>query len=163
MSRKYLANKQETDPPSLYEYMLQKTPSQFVNAHKALLPDLIDDKVLGQIIINMSWAVRNMSPAAHTLLTADRPFVTTHGLGDPQCLLSIPISPTHLFVAANSRHRLEMIASEPLDNMVRYSNDAVVRLAVENVYGCTTEHLRFVENRLRRISDPPTPGPIARE
>jgi Protein of unknown function (DUF4238) len=159
---RYAATKREGDPDSVYEYALQRAPEQMTNFFKTCVPDLIDHEDLGQLIINMKWAVMDLSAAAHTLLTADRPVSTSHGLVNPACLLSVPLSPTHLFVAANGIARLVMFAAQKPGNTVRDTNCWIAKLAVQNVYGCTDEHLAFVETVLRRAADPCVPGVITR-
>jgi hypothetical protein len=95
------ATRKEGDPDSPYDYTLQPAPDQLANTHKAFLPSLIDHAVIGQRIINMHWEVMDLSGAAHALLTSDRPYTSSHGLGNPVCLLAVLLSPTRLFVAAN--------------------------------------------------------------
>jgi Protein of unknown function (DUF4238) len=158
----YLASRQEGDPETVYEDALQQMPDELANAHKVLLTQLIDYQPVGQIIINMLWGVFDASAAPHTLLTSDRPYFTSHGLGDPACLLGVPLSPTRLFVAANDIRQLRKLAAQPLRDTVRNANNLVVRQAVRNVYGVTDGHLAFVDKRLRRPNEPPVPGLITR-
>ena len=158
----YLAVKQEGDPDFAYEYALRQVPKQLANAHKAFLPGLIDNQDIGERIINMRWAVLNLSAARHTLLTGDRPYTTSHGLLDRNCLLSVPLSPTHLFVAANEIEQLRQLRAQMPKDTVRNANNLLVRLAVQNVYGCTDAHLAFVEKRLRHAGEPVVPGVITR-
>ena len=135
-------------------------PAEFKNACKRLLPQLIDHPKLGQHVINMLWHVFDLSDAPFTLLTADRPFASSHGFRDARCILSVPLSPTHLFVAVNDEKRLEMLVRQRRRNTVRNANGLVVKLAVQNVYGASEDHLQFVENRLRRSDEPILPGVI---
>jgi hypothetical protein len=154
----YLASKREGDPASVYEYALQETP-ELENVHKAFLPELIDCEPLGQIIINMIWAVYDVSKAPYTLLTSDRPCMTHHGgFGHSTCLPTLPLSPTHLFVAANDIRQLHKLETQPLRDTVRKANFLIVKNAVQNVYGENDSHLAFVEQRLRRPTDPIVPG-----
>jgi hypothetical protein len=104
------------------------------------------------------WAVIDLSAGAHTLLTADRPFTTSHGLGNPSCLLGVPLSPTRLFVAANDVAQLRRLAAQKPNDTVRNANALMVKLAIQNVYGSTDGHLAFVEKRLRRAGDSLTSG-----
>jgi Protein of unknown function (DUF4238) len=159
----YLATKQPNDPDSVYDYALQQAPWQMSNAHKELLPRLIDHKFIGQLIVNMKWMVMNLSAARCTLLAGDRPYYTSHGLGNRACLLGVPLSPTHLFVAANDIELIRRLAAQRTKDTVRNANNMFVRLAVQNVYGNTDSHLAFVEKRLRRPGDPPVPGLISRD
>lgn len=139
----------------------QEFQAEFKNAYKRLLPQLIDHENIGQRIINMRWHVFDFSRAPLTLLTADRPFATSHGLLDARCVLSVPLSPTHIFVAVNEDRQLHTLVNQAPRDTVRNSNTLVVKLAVQNVYGASEEHLRFVENRLRHRGEPIIPGLIA--
>ena len=157
----YAASRQPDDPVSIYDFTMKRTP-ELAQAHKAALPDMIDNEVIGQQIINMRWAIRNLSAAPHTLLTGDRPCMQSRGMADPACMLSLPVSPTHLFVAAHDIGLLHRLAAQPARDTVRNSNDCTAKLAVQNVYGCTADQLTFVENRLRKAKDPAIPGVILR-
>jgi hypothetical protein len=159
----YRAAKQPDDPESVYEYAQRYAPDWLADAHKFLLTQMIDHEGVGHVIVNMIWAVVDVSDAPHTLLTSDRPYVTSHGLLSPECLLSVPISPTRLFVAANDRRGLETLAAQSSKDTVRNANNLVVRMAVKNVYGNDDSQLAFVDKRLRRPSQPPIPGAIAAE
>jgi len=154
----YLAEKKEGDPGSVYEYALQQTP-ELDNVHKAFLPELIDYEPLGQLIINMMWAIYDVSKASNSLLTSDRPCLTHHsGFAHPTCLLTLPLSPTRLFVAANDVRQLRKLETQPLRDTVRKANTLVVKNAVQNVYGENDSHLAFVEKHLRRPTDAIVPG-----
>ncbi len=161
-SKKYLATKQPGDPDSVYEFALQQSPTIMTNNHKIILSSLIDNGFIGQLIINMRWAVLDVSAASDTLLTADRPYTRSHGFADPACLMGVPLSPTHLFVAANDIRQIQRLAAQPVRDTVRNSNKLMVELAVQNVYGCSEGQLSFVEKWLRRPADPPVPGVITR-
>jgi uncharacterized protein DUF4238 len=157
----YLANKRAGDPQSVYEYALQRTPA-LENVHKAFLPELVDQKELGQFIINMIWAVFDVSEAPFTLLTADRPCMSHHGgLLHPACLLTLPLSPIHLFVAANDIHQLRNLETQRLRDTVQKANTLIIKNAVLNVYGKNVSHLAFVEQHLRLPTDPIVPGVMA--
>lgn len=149
------------DFKSTYEEAREKSPAEFKNSYKRLLPQLIDHEKIGQRIINMLWYVFDFSAAPLTLLTADRPFTPSHGLLDARCILSVPLSPTHLFVAVNEVQQLHALANQTRRDTVRNANKLVVKLAVQSVYGTSDEHLRFVENRLRHREEPIVPGLIA--
>ena len=157
----YAASRQPDDPVSIYDFTMKRTPD-LAQAYKAALPDMIDNDVIGKQIINMRWAMWALSAAPYTLLTGDRPCMTSRGIADPGCMLSLPVSPTHLFVAAHDIGLLRRLAAQPARDTVRNSNDCTVKLAVQNVYGCTAGQLTFSEKRLRKAEDPIVPGVILR-
>ena len=157
----YATSRQPDDPVSIYDFTMKRTPD-LAQAYKAALPDMIDNDVIGKQIINMRWAMWALSAAPYTLLTGDRPCMTSRGIADPGCMLSLPVSPTHLFVAAHDIGLLRRLAAQPARDTVRNSNDCTVKLAVQNVYGCTAGQLTFIEKRLRKAEDPIVPGVILR-
>jgi hypothetical protein len=157
----YATSRQPDDPVSIYDFTMKRTPD-LAQAYKAALPDMIDNDVIGKQIINMRWAMWALSAAPYTLLTGDRPCMTSRGIADSGCMLSLPVSPTHLFVAAHDIELLRRLAAQPARDTVRNSNDCTVKLAVQNVYGCTAGQLTFIEKRLRKAEDPIVPGVILR-
>ena len=158
----YATSRRPDDPASVYDFVLNQTP-ELAEAYKAALPDMIDNDAVGQHIINMRWAVINLAAAPHTLLTGDRPCMTSRGIADPACVLSLPVSPTHLFVAAHDITPLQRLAAQQARDTVRNSNHCTVKLAAQNVYGYDGGQLAFVENRLRRANDPIVPGVILKD
>ena len=157
---RYRASRREGDPETAYEDALQQLPNELANAHKVLLTQLIDFEAIGQIIINMIWAMLDVSAAPNTLLTSDRPSIRSHGLGHPDCLLTVPLSPGRLFVAANDIRQLHKLAAQPPRETVASANRVVVMVAVRNVYGTNHAQLAFVDKWLRRPNAAPIPGTI---
>jgi hypothetical protein len=147
----YRANKQPDDLESMYENEKRKSPSIVANAHKRLLMELIDEGPSGPAILSMIWAVLDVTDAPHSLLTCDRPYHLWDGLKSPEALIYLSISPTRLFLAANSMQRLKTLAGRLAKDIVVEANDFVVRQAVRNVYANSTDHLRFVQNRLPKV------------
>jgi Protein of unknown function (DUF4238) len=156
----YRARKQPDDPDSVYDYAVSGAPGLFADAHKLHLTELINHEQVGAYIVNMIWAVIDVSDAPHPLLTSDRPYILPHGLMDPVCVLGAPISPTRIFVAANTMEQLERLSRQSSKDTVRNANHLVVKLAVQNVFGSTSDRREFVEKRLLGPNDAPLPGLI---
>jgi hypothetical protein len=154
----YRALRKLGDPETLHEWALDNVPEMLTNAHKRWLPGIIDNPDVGQHVINMPWAVINVSGSKHTLLTADRPLYRELGLDDPKAIWALPLSPTHLFAGANTEETLHSLSAAKPDRVVQTMNNALVRYAVRAAYGDSPRHLAFVERRLRRNDDPVTPG-----
>lgn len=160
--QEYNAIRGPGDPATIYGWTLKHQPHVIENAHKRFLPAMIDHENLGQHLINMVWATIDVSSARHSLLTSDRPFNWTGGWKNPKALLAFPLGPDRLFLATNSGPLMQAVVSNPVDKVVRQLNDDVVRLAVDFVIGRDASQLPFVESRLRRHDQEPTPGPIGR-
>jgi hypothetical protein len=129
------------EEPITYERFRELIGSEHDDAAKLILPKLIDDEIIGQATVAMTWAVLDVTSASHSLLTSDRPYIRTLGLLDPSCLVHVPISPSRMFLAANDVGQLEMAAAVSTSECVRRANDLVVRRAVRNVYGNNRHHL----------------------
>lgn len=158
----YNAIRRPGDPPTIYEWTLQRHPEVIENAYKNFLPAMIDHEDLGQHLINMTWATMAVPDAEHSLLTCDRPFNWANGWKDPKALLGFPLGPRLLFLATNGLPLLRAVMSNPQDRVVRQANEDVCRLAVDFVIGGDASQLGFVEERLRRPEQEPIPGPIGR-
>jgi hypothetical protein len=154
----YRESRRPGDPETIYDFAMMNEPALFGDAHKYLLTELIAHKEMGNYIINMDWAVLEISDFKHPFLTCDRPLIMPHGLLHPACLLGVPISPKHLFVAANTVAQLETLRRQPVNDTVRNANNLVVRMAVQNVYANTDDRREFVDKRLRRDNEPPLAG-----
>lgn len=147
---------------TMYEWTQQNHPLVIAEAHKRFLPGLIDHESLGQYLINMFWGTLDVSSASHSLLTSDRPLISTHGWKDPKAVLIFPLSPSALWVATNSPERMNNVANTSRIRHVKMVNEAIVHNAVDFVFGATASHLDFVKRRLRRPDQEPVPGPVGR-
>jgi hypothetical protein len=86
----------------------------------------------------MHWATIDLSKASHTLLTSDRPFITTHGLKDPKSVLLFPLAPDLLFAATNGRAQTGQVIAQKPSFLARHMNDNISGRAVEMVIGKTS-------------------------
>lgn len=150
------------DPATIYAWTLKHQPHIIENAYKNMLPGLIDHEDLGQYIINMHWATIDVSKASHTLLTGDRPFITTRGLKDPTSVLLFPLAPDLLFAATNGREQTGKVIGNKPSYLARFMNDNIAGRAVNMVIGKDRSHLAFVERRLRHADQAPSPGPAGK-
>jgi Protein of unknown function (DUF4238) len=147
----YLAVKDADDPATLYEWVEKHAPHVIENVGKTFLPGLIDHEKIGDHTINMRWSTFDVSPGGVSLLTGDRPFVATAGLADPKCIVALPLSPDMLFIATNTESVERRLRATPVVQLAKAMNTNIVNQAMKHVYGNSPRHLRFVENRLRRL------------
>jgi hypothetical protein len=158
----YLAARKPGAPETMYEWLQQHQPQVIENAHKQFLPGLIDHEDLGQHLINMDWSTIGLHAASNSLLTSDRPLVSTHGWKDPNAVLLFPLSKRCLQVLTNSQARTAQVHSEAVSVLVPKVNDMLVRYAVDSVFADGPSHQTFVERRLRKRDEEPIPGPIGK-
>ena len=146
----YLAARAESDPPTLEGWMELKGINLSDQLGVGLLPDLLSISEGGEKISSMSWHVLNVSTSRRDLLTSDRPVIFSHGIGLPECVIILPLSPQRLFLAANDRARLRRIVSRDLDSVVTNLNFDIVRQAARYVFSTDEKAHRFVEKHLSR-------------
>ena len=126
------------------EQMLQG----FVEQRQALLlQDLLNSELVGGRLINMRWSVVRFERCKHPLLTSDRPFVMTNGIGHADSHIAVPISPNQCFVASANMEVERQLRAIPGDRFMLILNDKMVRQSRKFVYGIDDKQLRFVTNR----------------
>lgn len=158
----YATSRNPDDPRSVFDYAIQQNPNASY-FYKAALPMMIDDKDIGARIINMRWEIIDLSTAGRSLLTGDVPLMASPGFDKRQCIVSLPVSPTEVFVAAHDIQRICTVLNQHPRDTVRNLNNCTARMAVENVYGCSSEDLRFIEDRLRKPDAPVDLGLFSRK
>lgn len=158
----YQAVRRPGDPETIWEWTQVYEPHVIQNAHKQFLPSLIDHKELGQYLMNMHWATIDVSTATQSLLTGDRPLISTHGWKDPNCVVHFPLSPHTLFAATNSPAVTGRLLALPRTPLVKWMNNEIARCAVDLVIGQDDKQLLFVERRLRQRDQDPVPGPVGK-
>lgn len=122
-----------------------------------LLQSTITSERIGTHLINMRWSVVTFTGAKYPLLTSDRPFIMTNGVGYPRSHIAVPISPTQCFLAANSVEIESEIQKLPAKEFMRINNDKMASQARKFVYGVDDRQLRFVANRFGQML-PAGPG-----
>jgi Protein of unknown function (DUF4238) len=115
-----------------------------------VLQSTITSEWVGTHLINMRWSVVTFSGAKHLILTSDRPFVMTNGIGKPDSHIVMPISPTQCFLAANTLDIEGQIHRIPAKEFMHKMNDKMACQARKYVYGVDDSQLRFVSNRFGR-------------
>jgi len=115
-----------------------------------ILQSTITSERIGTHLINMSWSVVTFSGARHLLLTSDRPFVMTNGVGHPNSHIAVPISPTQCFLATNTEETERQIHAMSGKELMQILNDRMASQARKYVYGVDDSQHRFVRNRFGR-------------
>jgi hypothetical protein len=119
-----------------------------------VLKDVMDLPNTGSHIMNMHWGVLTVDHPRLTLLTSDRPAYLSDGVIKESAVITLPISPKKLFIAANNKPWLSNLKNNPPIEFIKSSNNLVALNAIDYVYGVDDSQLQYVENRLRRIGHP---------
>lgn len=146
----YLALRKPNDPETFGEWVKENYPAILNLTGKHILPELIENKDVGSRILRMRWKTIRLNAEFPDLLLGDNPLVVTHDIQNPQCVVSLPLSPKHLFVASANRATIEMLSDRSGSTLARAMNESTIRQADRDVFGASGRHLRFVENRLRQ-------------
>jgi hypothetical protein len=127
-----------------------------------------DNDVLGAHVNRMHWAVIDVSASSIRVLLSDRP-VQIFDLKEPHGFVSMPISPTKLFVAANSANTFEKLRRPKPREIVQNVNLFVVSRARRFVWAQDDAQARYIQNHMSKNSEltPLFPGigqypPVAR-
>jgi hypothetical protein len=127
----------------------------------AAIPGYVDDigiSLMGAVIDRFAvrissemqeWAVVQTNRARFEILTGDRPIVLTEPMSQQDCMIVMPISPRHIFLASRLPGPLERLKERGPDQLVLEMNEEILALADKEVYSSNDFQRRFVQNRLR--------------
>jgi hypothetical protein len=113
-----------------------------------MLPNMFASRPLIQGINKMEWITVHVNEGKHSILTSDRPIIMSNDLARPNDFLLIPLSPSILFIAANSKKMVKRLKDMDINKLVVSVNDRVSKQAIDYVYGVDNRHLLFVSRRL---------------
>jgi hypothetical protein len=103
---------------------------------------------IGLLMLNMIGGTMDLSKTPYRLLTSDRPVVMTDGLGYTTSHLALPLSPTMLFVAANTQEMMDELRAMGSHDLVRNCNRWTVRHAVKYVWAQDHSHDDLIEQEM---------------
>jgi hypothetical protein len=153
--RMYEEIKQPGDPDTFDEYI---AASDQLIPHKAALKLVIagmDNEVVGQHVIQMAWDVIDISASSRRFLTSDRPIALTL-IKEPHGSITIPISPTKLFVAVNDRRFLDQVRRKRPGEIIEAVNKDLVRRARRFVWatGKPCSQTDFIRKHMSKGMEP---------
>jgi hypothetical protein len=135
-------------PPNVTEEELAADLLGRVEQRKALLlQDLVNSRLNGTALINMPWTVAHFTNTRRKLLTSDRPYVMTNGIGHADSHIVIPISPTKCFYAAGTIEEAMKLRALSASEFIFRLNDKMAAQARRFVYGVDDSELEFVTER----------------
>ncbi len=150
---RYEAIRLPTDPATFDEYLALRDPLAPVKMRVNLIIKALDNEIVGAHVNQMRQAVIDISGSPCRLLTSDRP-VEFFNLQAPNGILSIPISPTKLFVAVNDTAMLDRLRRAAPAEIATHINTQVVSRARRFVWAQDISQQSFVEKLMSSRLEP---------
>jgi hypothetical protein len=141
------------DPATFDDYLAVNEPMTPIKARVNMIIKVFDHAEVGQHITRMRWATLDVSTAPVRLLLSDRP-VEFSRIKEIDGIVSLPISPTKLFVAVNNVATLENLRNAKPGDIVCQANMYVVERARRFVWAQDESQKRFIQNRMSTKMEP---------
>lgn len=147
----YEALRGPDDPTSFVEFCKVNTPGALSNTGiKALSQWLYGTKFI-HLFLKMHWWVADVSGEDIDLFTSDHPCIFTRGLGDLQCIISLPLSPNLVFFAANDPNNINKIKRPSKRKLIRHVHKSMlIQQNVKMIYSTSDRHAQFIRNHLKK-------------
>lgn len=123
--------------------------SEIENTKTALIAKMLSSKNIGNFIMNMKWAIRDIEDG-FDLMTSDYPSVKTNGLNVDGGHIILALNPKKLFIAAKNDEVLDLLASGPGKNLSRYYNINIVENCSKFVISTDSSQERFIRNHFKK-------------
>ncbi|NKX75612.1 DUF4238 domain-containing protein [Tritonibacter mobilis] len=120
---------------TLYEWATNNAPAQLANIGLKVLVSLISSEKTIDRIIHLEWMVKDVGSASRRLLLGDNPFERVGDLFRSRTTISLPLTPTHLFIASDAGDIIDHFARMPARDVVKANNQSSLINARKFVYG----------------------------
>jgi hypothetical protein len=149
----YETIRKPVDPLTFEKYRANISADARARVHVNLLQGVFDDPKVGIRINNMRWCVYDLSRWGR-LLTSDWPIDLS--LGASRATITLPLSPTRLFVATDDLAALGEIQRSNPFKVISQVNKYVVSHARRYVFSEDTSQEGFIRNRMssKKITPP---------
>jgi hypothetical protein len=140
---------------TLLEWAEKHYPGRVANFALKVMVDMLNkDKVIDRII-HLEWIVRDVSSASRLLLLGDDPFERFGDLFKAGTVISIPLSPTHVFFATDAQDVAVGVLRRPARKIVVERNVWTLNNAKKFTYG--EAECSFVDRYLLRSGQTGSP------
>ena len=149
------------EPASVDEYLATRDHLIAAKMRVNMIVAALDNDIVLTQVNRMKWAVLDLSASPERLLTSDRPLLYFR-LGHPNGEITLPLSPTKLFVAEHDSARIAAFKTEKPCVLVRGCNNFVATRARRFVWSCDQSQERFVRNNMSTKLEPTPLLPFGR-
>lgn len=140
---RYVELRGSGDPPTFAAWEAQRATHAIERSTLRSVIDLISNPKAGPYIVNLEWAVIDLSSVDHRLMVGDNPVILVP-LKLPDGHLALPLGPDQLFVASEHRHLVSAVAKAPPRRTVRLVNRLMVERATSVVIARDRSQEAFV-------------------
>ena len=151
--QEYERIKEPSDPPTFDQYIEATDPLVPVKARMNLIVKAIDNPIVGTHINNMSWDVLDLSSSSRSLLTSDRP-VGFFAIKSPKGMISLPLSPTKLFIAVNDPKLIDVLRKKNPREIVGHANEHLTIRARRFVWAAGPSQANFIQKKMSTQLEP---------
>lgn len=144
----YDAAKGDAPEATLFDWAANHAPARLANSGLNVLVSLLGSKKAIYRIIQLSWLIKDVSSASRRLLLGDNPFERIGDLYKPRTLISIPLSPTHVFFGSDALDIIDHLVTLSAREIVKASNVSTLNTSKKFVYGDAER--QFIEQHLPR-------------
>lgn len=141
--------KGDEHPQSFTDLVDLQKPGYIDDIGMNVLPNVVD-LIAPRIMNEMEWSVVNVSSNTHSFLIGDRPTILTTETINSNCIIALPISPRHVYLASRPSRAWDKLMNTPHDKLVKLINYETVVRASSEVYSSDNSQKVFVQNRLKR-------------
>ena len=145
----YDAAKGDSSESTLFEWAKQHAPAKLANTGLNVLVTMLGNEKAIERIIHLRWLVKDVSTSPRRLLLGDNPFERVGDLFKSNVIISIPLSPTHVFFGSDRPEIIERVINMPSREVVKASNVSTLTTAKKFVYG--DAEYRFVDTHMPRF------------
>lgn len=150
----YESLKRNGDPATFEEFMTRDDPEMIERVAMKLATVLIDNPGMGVFINNMKWDVLDLAGADHALLTSDLGPEQILGLGDSRAFITLPLTPTLLFIAARTADSIANLRRHSPRRLVRARNASAVKMARDYVWATDRSQEKFIRRHYGSVLAP---------
>ncbi len=144
----YDSLKSDEHPQSVADFVEHLRPGCIDDIGLNVLPKVVD-LVASRIMNEMEWCVVNTSSMSHSFLIGDRPVILSAETTDPSCIVALPLSPRHVFLASRPSKQWENLMNLTHEKLIKAVNDETVTRASTEVYSSDERQKAFIKNRFK--------------
>lgn len=130
------------------ELIDQYLPKHAHNVSRKALPEVIESKVLNEVMNGSTWEVLFLRHRRLDILIGDNP-ILTDGAPKDDFLLGLPISPEAYFVCATVPRNIQSLKQRSTESLIKHFNKCIVKNANAEVYAMSKTNEPLVARHLR--------------